>query len=190
MSDARRTWLLSVLAFCLAPGGAMAQDSARTSAVVLSVTGDVPRPVKWTASEFARLPRQSVRGKDRDGKEVGFEGVPLVEVLKTAGVKFGQDLRGPALANYLVVEAADGYRAVRAARAGSGLHRPRHPPRRPAGGEAVRRERGAPARHRPGREAADAMGQAGRQPQGRPGRASGDGSEVRVVTSRPTLPWP
>ncbi len=112
MSDARRTWLLSVLAFCLAPGGAMAQDSARTSAVVLSVTGDVPRPVKWTASEFARLPRQSVRGKDRDGKEVGFEGVPLVEVLKTAGVKFGQDLRGPALANYLVVEAADGYRAV------------------------------------------------------------------------------
>jgi hypothetical protein len=38
--------------------------------------------------------------------------VPLVELLKTAGVKFGQDLRGPALATYLVVEAADGYRAV------------------------------------------------------------------------------
>jgi hypothetical protein len=36
----------------------------------------------------------------------------LVELLKAAGVKFGQDLRGPALATYLVVEAADGYRAV------------------------------------------------------------------------------
>jgi hypothetical protein len=33
-------------------------------------------------------------------------------VLKAAGVQFGQDLRGPALATYLVVEAADGYRAV------------------------------------------------------------------------------
>ena len=36
----------------------------------------------------------------------------LVELLKSAGVKFGSDLRGPALALYLVVEAADGYRAV------------------------------------------------------------------------------
>ena len=38
--------------------------------------------------------------------------MPLVEVLRSAGVKFGHDLRGPALATYLVVEAADGYRAV------------------------------------------------------------------------------
>ena len=29
-----------------------------------------------------------------------------------AGLKLGQDLRGPALASYLLVEAADGYRAV------------------------------------------------------------------------------
>jgi hypothetical protein len=33
-------------------------------------------------------------------------------VLKAAGVKFGEALRGPALANYLLVEAADGYRVV------------------------------------------------------------------------------
>ena len=37
----------------------------------------------------------------------------MVDVLKAAGVKFGQDLRGKGrLANYLVVKAADGYRAV------------------------------------------------------------------------------
>jgi hypothetical protein len=65
-----------------------------------------------TAPEFARLPRQKVRAKDHQGKEADFEGVPLVEVLKASGVKFGQDLRGPALATYLVVEAADGYRAI------------------------------------------------------------------------------
>ena len=74
--------------------------------------GDVPRPLELTAPEFGRLPRQAVRATDHDGKEAEYEGVPLIEVLKTSGVKFGQDLRGPALANYLVVEAADGYRAV------------------------------------------------------------------------------
>src|SRR5262249_10815519 len=40
------------------------------------------------------------------------EGVPLFEILKAAGVPFGTDLRGPALASYLVVEASDGYRVV------------------------------------------------------------------------------
>jgi DMSO/TMAO reductase YedYZ molybdopterin-dependent catalytic subunit len=112
MSAARLAWLVSVLAIGPVPDAPAGQGPAPTSGVMLSVGGDVPQPVKLTASDLARLPRQSVRGKDRDGKEVEFEGVPLVEVLKTAGVKFGHDLRGPALANYLVVEAADGYRVV------------------------------------------------------------------------------
>jgi hypothetical protein len=58
------------------------------------------------------LPRRSVRAKDHSGKESEFEGVPLVEALKQAGVKFGEGLRGKNLELYLVVEAADGYRAV------------------------------------------------------------------------------
>jgi hypothetical protein len=33
-------------------------------------------------------------------------------VLKAAGAQFGEALPGPALANYLLVEAADGYRVV------------------------------------------------------------------------------
>jgi hypothetical protein len=53
-----------------------------------------------------------VRATDSGGKESEFDGIPLVELLKAAGVKFGGDLRGPALATYLVVEATDGYRAV------------------------------------------------------------------------------
>jgi DMSO/TMAO reductase YedYZ molybdopterin-dependent catalytic subunit len=112
MSDARFVGSVLVLAIALFPEVCAGQESAPSTAVVLSVGGDVPKPLKLTASELARLPRQSVRGKDRDGKDVEFEGVPLVEVLKTAGVQFGHDLRGPALANYLLVEAADGYRVV------------------------------------------------------------------------------
>jgi hypothetical protein len=53
-----------------------------------------------------------VRATDPAGKESEYDGIPLVELLKAAGVKFGHDLRGPALATYLVVEATDGYRAV------------------------------------------------------------------------------
>jgi DMSO/TMAO reductase YedYZ molybdopterin-dependent catalytic subunit len=112
MSVTRTAWLVWALAILPDPTAAPAQDPAPTSDVVLSVGGDVPRPLRLTAPEFARLPRQTVLAKDHDGKEAEYAGVPLVEVLKTAGVKFGQDLRGPALATYLVVEAADGYRAV------------------------------------------------------------------------------
>ncbi|MEP7271662.1 MAG: molybdopterin-dependent oxidoreductase, partial [Acidobacteriota bacterium] len=54
----------------------------------------------------------SISAKGHDGKEGEYPGTALVEVLKLAGAKFGEDLRGRNLALYLVVEAADGYRAV------------------------------------------------------------------------------
>jgi len=82
------------------------------SAISLSVSGEVEKPLKLTAADLAKLPHRSVRAKGHDGKEAEFEGVPLVEILKLAGVKFGEDLRGKNLALYLVVEASDGYRAV------------------------------------------------------------------------------
>lgn len=80
--------------------------------VRLRVVGDVANPVDLTAEAFARLPRQTVRARGPDGNEATYEGVPLIELLQMAGLKFGQELRGPALANHLVVEASDGYRAV------------------------------------------------------------------------------
>jgi DMSO/TMAO reductase YedYZ molybdopterin-dependent catalytic subunit len=80
--------------------------------VSLSVGGEVESPLKLTAPDLGKLPRRSVRAKDHDGKESYFEGWPLIEVLKLAGVKFGEGLRGKDLALYLVVEASDGYRAV------------------------------------------------------------------------------
>jgi DMSO/TMAO reductase YedYZ molybdopterin-dependent catalytic subunit len=112
MSGARMAWLVSILATWPDPAAAPGQDSPPAVGVVLSVGGDVPRPLKLTIPELSRLPRQRVRAKDHGGQEAEFDGVPLVAVLQAAGVKFGPDLRGPALATYLVVEAADGYRAV------------------------------------------------------------------------------
>jgi DMSO/TMAO reductase YedYZ molybdopterin-dependent catalytic subunit len=79
---------------------------------LLKVVGEVAHPLRLTAEEFAQLPRQSVRATDHDGKPAEFEGVPVHEILQRAGLKLGDGLRGTALALYLLVEAADGYRAV------------------------------------------------------------------------------
>jgi len=82
------------------------------AASLLTVGGEVERPLKLTAADLAKLPRRTVSAKDHDGKEASFEGVQLGEVLKLAGVKFGEGLRGKSLALFLVVDASDGYRAV------------------------------------------------------------------------------
>ncbi len=82
------------------------------AAVLLEIGGEVAQPVSYTAAEFARLPRRTVRAKGHDGVESQFQGVPLIDILSKAGVPTEKSLRGPALALFVVVEATDGYRAV------------------------------------------------------------------------------
>jgi DMSO/TMAO reductase YedYZ molybdopterin-dependent catalytic subunit len=116
MRSSRAALLLLFLALVPRHSDATGQDAppakAAAADLVLNVKGEVERPLKLTPVEFRKLPRKTVHAKDHDGKEADFEGVAVVDVLEAAGVKFGKDLRGPALATYLVVEAADGYRAV------------------------------------------------------------------------------
>lgn len=88
------------------------QATEAKSDAVLSIGGEVERPMKLSASDLAKLPHQTVRAKDHGGKENAYEGVALVEILRLAGVPFGDGLRGKNLSLYLIVEAADGYRAV------------------------------------------------------------------------------
>lgn len=108
MIQARKICLAISFCFSLAPL-AHAQTAPTIS---LSVSGEVETPQRLTAADLAKLPQRTVRAKGHDGKEAEFTGVPLVEILKQAGVKFGEELRGKNLALYLVVEATDGYRAV------------------------------------------------------------------------------
>lgn len=58
----------------------------QATAIVLRVEGEVPTPLKLTSAEFAKFPREKVHARDHDGKQAEFEGVPLVELLKAAGV--------------------------------------------------------------------------------------------------------
>ena len=68
--------------------------------------------LQLSLSDLAGFPRRNIRAKDELGQESLFEGVSLVEILQSAGVKFGKELRGKSLAEYLLVETEDGYRVV------------------------------------------------------------------------------
>jgi DMSO/TMAO reductase YedYZ molybdopterin-dependent catalytic subunit len=92
-----------------APNSPKANPEAK---ILLQVVGHVAQPLSLSQEQFAKLPRQTVRAKGHDGVESQFEGVAVIDILAKAGVPTGQDLRGPAMVHYLVVEAADGYRAA------------------------------------------------------------------------------
>ncbi|HKV56024.1 MAG TPA: molybdopterin-dependent oxidoreductase [Candidatus Binataceae bacterium] len=55
---------------------------------------------------------RSVSVLDDRGQRTRYEGIPLEEILSRAGTPHGDKLRGRALSLYVVVTAADGYRAV------------------------------------------------------------------------------
>jgi hypothetical protein len=75
----------------------------------LVVTGDVPTPLTLHASDLAAMPREHVELTEADGQKTIYEGVALQEVLKKAGIAFGKQMRGKALAGYVLAEAKDGY---------------------------------------------------------------------------------
>jgi len=63
-------------------------------------------------TDLEALPHIKVTATEHSSGPVNFEGVTLKSVLEKAGVAFGESMRGNRLANCLLVEAADGYRAV------------------------------------------------------------------------------
>ena len=95
---------------CFSAIAASAQAAA-SSDTLLTVGGEVPAPFHLTRADFDKFTRHTVRAKDHDGKEYNYEGVAIIDILQKAGVKFGEALRGQALATYLV-NAPDGYQAV------------------------------------------------------------------------------
>jgi len=63
-------------------------------------------------ADVEALPHVKVTASDHGSSPVNFEGVTLESVLEKAGVTLGESMKGKRLANCLLVEAADGYRAV------------------------------------------------------------------------------
>jgi DMSO/TMAO reductase YedYZ molybdopterin-dependent catalytic subunit len=105
----RRCLFVALLAAGLLP----AQDAPSTGAAKqeIQITGAVKQPLTLTADDLAKMPRASVKTTS-SGMETTYDGVWLTEVLKKAGVPQGGELRGKALATYVLAEAEDGYQVL------------------------------------------------------------------------------
>ena len=107
----RRTILGGVLtAFGLFAGLGLAQSESASP--LLAISGDVATPLRLKADDLAKMPRETVSVQEEDGTIVQYEGVPLREVLARAGAPLGKQLRGKALATYVLAKARDGYQVV------------------------------------------------------------------------------
>lgn len=77
------------------------------------VAGAVTTPLDLTAADLKTMPRKTLKvDNPHSGKTEVYEGVLVEDLLKKAGVPQGEALRGPAMATYVLVEAADNYRVV------------------------------------------------------------------------------
>ena len=91
---------------------AAAKAAPAAQELKLEVSGDVPNPITLNASDLAAMPREHTEVTEQDGTKFTYEGVPLQEVLKKAGLSFGKQMRGKGLAGYVLAEAKDGYQVV------------------------------------------------------------------------------
>mgnify|MGYP003390352544 CR=1 FL=1 len=69
------------------------------------------KKTKFGIADLAKLKRLTINTKDH-GIDASFEGVAMADILTLAGVEFGEKLRGKRMNEYVIVEAADNYRAV------------------------------------------------------------------------------
>jgi DMSO/TMAO reductase YedYZ molybdopterin-dependent catalytic subunit len=79
----------------------------------LRISGDVATPLVLTISDLKKMPRKTLSVMNpHEKKNETYEGVLLEEILSRAGVPHGEQLRGPAMASYVIAEAEDGYHVV------------------------------------------------------------------------------
>jgi len=102
----KRLFLFSALVF------ALVFSSVPIRCQRLTVQTDSGKQVVLSRTDLEALPHVKVTASEHSSGPVNFEGVTLKSVLEKAGVTFGESMKGKRLANCLLVEAADGYRAV------------------------------------------------------------------------------
>lgn len=83
-----------------------------TNKPFFTIDGEVLKPLRLTQEDLLKLKQTEVKAKDRDGKEHTFKGVRLVDILDSAGVTLGKELRGENLTKYVLIKAVDGYEVI------------------------------------------------------------------------------
>jgi DMSO/TMAO reductase YedYZ molybdopterin-dependent catalytic subunit len=102
----------SLFAVLACGAGSRSDEQDGTPPGTIEIVIDDGKAVTLTAADLAKLPRKEVAAKDHKGEEAKYAGVLLADLLKQANVPLGERLRGKSLSSYLLVEAADKYRAV------------------------------------------------------------------------------
>lgn len=107
-----RLFIYTILAIFSLTFASAAQTPAQKEAV-LRVEVQNGKTLDLTAKDLAKFTRREVKAKGHDEKDSIYGGVNLSDILLAAGAKLGKDeLRGKELAAYVLVEAADGYKAT------------------------------------------------------------------------------
>jgi hypothetical protein len=101
-----KLFLFFALVFALVFNGATLQCQQ------LTVQTDAGKQVVLSRADLDALPHVKVTASEHSSGPMNFEGVTLKSVLEKAGVAFGESMKGKRLTHCLLVEAADGYRAV------------------------------------------------------------------------------
>jgi hypothetical protein len=79
----------------------------------LTISGEVAKPLSLSLADLSAMPHKTLKATNpHDQKPETYEGVPLADLLKLAGAAQGEQLRGSAMATYVLIEAIDGYRVV------------------------------------------------------------------------------
>jgi DMSO/TMAO reductase YedYZ molybdopterin-dependent catalytic subunit len=106
--------LLAALSFvALLDRLVLAQTAAPGSAPALKIGGNVSNPLELSLADLKSMPRKTITVTNpHDKKSETYEGVLLQALLLKAGAPQGHDMRGAAMATYLLAEASDGYRVL------------------------------------------------------------------------------
>jgi len=102
--------ILFILAASTA-GVAFAQTTPVTAE--LRIGGAVSTPLVLTVADLKNMPRKKLTVVNPHNKKTEtYEGVLLEDLLRKAAVTQGENLRGAAMATYVLAEGIDGYRVV------------------------------------------------------------------------------
>jgi len=108
----RRLCCLSLVGWLVCAAAGYSEPGPPSTPAALEVINESGKAFSLSAAEFAKLPQKELKARDHSGDEATYRGVLVASVLKQADVTLGERLRGKMLANYLIVEASDKYRAL------------------------------------------------------------------------------
>jgi hypothetical protein len=102
---------LGVVSLLLCVAGIAVADAKSDAAAVVLRAAD-GKTVRLTQSDLKKLPRTEIETVDHRGNKAKYSGVALRALLDKVGVPHGEAVRGEWMRAFVIVDAADDYRAI------------------------------------------------------------------------------